>query len=162
MVTRALTEAGVLAALDEVMDPEIPSCSVVDLGIVERVAVTGDAVEVDLLPTFSGCPALDVIGRDVARAVEQLGARTQVRWVRTRPWTTDRITERGRARLAEYGIAPPGSPVVVELGRPDPIACPYCGARATEEQSAFGPTPCRAIRYCPACRNPFEAFKPKG
>lgn len=161
MVTRALTEADVLAALDAVMDPEIPSCSVIDLGIVERVAVSPDGVEIDLLPTFSGCPALDVIGADVEAAVRELGGEPRVRWVRSTPWTTDRISERGRARLAEYGIAPPGSAVVVQLGRPEPIACPYCGATATEEQSAFGPTPCRAIRYCPACRNPFEAFKPK-
>lgn len=160
MVTRALTDTDVRDALAAVMDPEIPSCSVLDLGIVERIAVTDDAIEVDLLPTFSGCPALDVIGADVEVAIARLaaGRAVRVRWMRSPPWTTDRITRQGHARLRDHGIAPP---VLVQIGRPEPVACPYCGAAPTQEDAAFGPTPCRAIRYCPSCRNPFEAFKTK-
>lgn len=153
-----ITESSIRDALRAVMDPEIPTCSIVELGLVERIAITGDAVEVDLLPTFAGCPALDAIREDVARAVAVVapGKIPRVRFVMSPPWTTDRITDEARAHLGDYGIAPP----LLQIGRA-PITCPYCGSDRTEEQSAFGPTPCRAIRYCPACRNPFESFKPK-
>jgi ring-1,2-phenylacetyl-CoA epoxidase subunit PaaD len=155
-----VTEAQVRDALAEVKDPEIPSCSIIELGMVERVAVAEGRIEVDLLPTFAGCPALDMIKADVAARLDDLAPGTEaiVRSVMAPAWTTDRITPEGRAHLGTYGISPP---VVVQLGRPSPIVCPYCGAGATSEGSAFGPTPCRAIRYCPSCRNPFEAFKPK-
>jgi len=156
-----VTVEEVRARLASVMDPEIPSCSVIDLGIVERIHLEGDAVEIDLLPTFSGCPALDVIREDVESAARALTPHVTVRWIRTKAWTTDRITAEGRARLTEYGIAPPGERMLLQLGKPRPIACPYCGSLDTHEDAAFGPTPCRAIRYCPSCKNPFEAFKPK-
>lgn len=156
MVT--LAEADVIAALAEVRDPEIPTARITDLGIVERVAVTPDAIEVDLLPTFAGCPALDSIREDVERTVRALGREPRVRFVMSPPWTTDRLNDAGREALREYGIAPP---VLLQIGR-TPIRCPYCGSEATREESAFGPTPCRTIRYCDACRNPFEGFKPKG
>lgn len=156
-----VTVEEVRARLAEVMDPEIPSCSVLDLGIIERIDVDGDTIEVDLLPTFSGCPALDVIRDDVEAAARALSDDVTVRWIRTTPWTTDRITPQGRARLREYGIAPPGERPLVQIGRPQPVTCPYCGGEGSHEDTAFGPTPCRAIRYCPSCRNPFEAFKPK-
>lgn len=157
---KTLSVEQVHEALRAVKDPEIPTCSIVDLGIVERVEVTADAVEVDLLPTFAGCPALDVIKQDVEQAVRALGTQARVRFVNAPPWTSDRVTPAGAEALREYGI---GSAVVLQIGgKPRPIACPYCGATDTVEESAFGPTPCRTIRYCSSCRNPFEGFKRKG
>lgn len=158
-MVRTLTEDDVRAALAGVCDPEIPTVSIVDLGIVERVAIDGATVEVDLLPTFAGCPALDVIRDDVEGTMRALGLEARVRFVTTPPWTTERLTDTGREALRGFGIAPP----VLRIGRkPAPVACPYCGATSTVEDSAFGPTLCRSIRYCPSCRNPFEAFKQKG
>lgn len=160
----------VLRALGLVMDPEIPTASIVDLGMVERVEVVDQVVEVDLLPTFVGCPAKDVIGEDAEAAVrEAAGDReVRVRFVYDPPWTTDRITEGGKAALREYGISPhweggppEGAVVVPLLGKPAGIPCPYCGSDRTVTESSFGPTPCRAAHFCRACRNAFEGFKVK-
>jgi ring-1,2-phenylacetyl-CoA epoxidase subunit PaaD len=162
-------------ALAAVPDPEIPPCSVVDLGIVEDVRVSDEAVEVDLLPTFTGCPALDVIRVDVTTAVQAAaGGRVAViRFVYSPPWTSDRITDQGRRALVSYGITPPSDrpdeapsdPVVIPLDSVRAVqrsaACPFCGDDQTVLESAFGPTLCRSIYYCRSCRNPFEAFKPK-
>jgi ring-1,2-phenylacetyl-CoA epoxidase subunit PaaD len=169
-----LTEA-VWAALGEVRDPEIPPCSITDLGIVEHVRATAAAVEVDLLPTFAGCPALDVIREDVAAAVAPIAGErdVRVRFLASPPWTSDRVTAAGREAMRSYGLAPPGPgdgstrTVVVPLasvgraGADGPDECPFCGSRDTVRESAFGPTLCRSTHYCRACRNPFEAFKPK-
>ena len=167
-------ETTVLAALAAVPDPEIPTCSIVDLGMVEGVRVLDDAVEVDLLPTFMGCPAKDVIGEDATAAVEAVaGTRSvRVRFVLSPPWTSDRITDAGREALRGYGISGPqhlhgaqtAARVVVPLRGLAPQApspCPFCGSRETQLESGFGPTPCRTTHYCRACRNPFEGFKPK-
>lgn len=166
-------EKRVWDALAEVHDPEIPPCSITDLGIVERVEVSEMQIEVDLLPTFSGCPALDVIGADARAAVESVadGRAVAVRFVYSPPWTSDRITDLGREALRTYGITPPGT----ELGSPaqafipigalrkpqSPLTCPFCGSRQTDLESSFGPTLCRSIHFCRDCRNPFEGFKPK-
>jgi len=163
-------ERRVWGALEGVHDPEIPPCTITDLGIVERVKVTSDAVEVDLLPTFAGCPALDVIRADVQAAVREAVPQheARVRFVYTRPWTSDRITLRGREALRSYGLTPPGSGtgrVVIPLASLSPgspgATCPFCGSTDTVLESAFGPTLCRTTHFCEACRNPFEAFKPK-
>ena len=161
-------------ALGTVHDPEIPPCSITDLGIVEDVRVAEDAVEVDLLPTFVGCPALDVIRDDVTMAVQAVaeGRAVRVRFLYSPPWTSDRITQRGHEALKAYGITPPGSgqggetrttliPLSAVQRGPREAACPFCGAAETVLESDFGPTLCRSIRFCPSCRNPFEAFKPK-
>jgi ring-1,2-phenylacetyl-CoA epoxidase subunit PaaD len=172
MVTRAdpLTlEAAVWAALAEVRDPEIPPVSITDLGIVERVVVTDDAVEIELLPTFAGCPALDVIRADAERAGVAVAEdrEVEVRFVYSPPWTSDRITPAGREALRSYGLTPPGEGLVflplASLGTAtvDPAPCPFCGSTDTELESAFGPTLCRSTHFCRTCRNPFEAFKPK-
>jgi ring-1,2-phenylacetyl-CoA epoxidase subunit PaaD len=145
-----VTEAGVRAVLQTVMDPEIPTASIVDLGMVEAVRASEDGVEVDLVPTFSGCPALDVIREDVRAALAKAGVSATVRFVTAPAWTTDRIVPAGRAALPLYGVSAPGD-----------LARPFCGSTQTEEQSRIGPTPCRSIRYCAACRNPYEGFKPK-
>jgi ring-1,2-phenylacetyl-CoA epoxidase subunit PaaD len=148
-------EAAVRDALAQVKDPEIPVCSITQLGLVERVDVTEDAVEVTLLPTFVGCPALEEIRIDAERAVVEAaaGRRVTVRFSLEVPWTTDRITDVGHEALRTFGIAPP----LLQIAVP----CPICGSRDTTLEAPFGPTPCRTIRYCNACRNPFEGFKPK-
>lgn len=167
MVSAVTADRRVEDALTEVMDPEIPACSIVDLGMVERLEVTDEAVEVDLLPTFVGCPAKDLIGEDVERAVRQVaGDRdVRVRFVNRPAWTTDRITEGGKAALREYGIAPhwdrPPGPTPISLLMTSGVSCPFCGSTDTVQESAWGPTPCRAAHYCRACRNPFEGFKTK-
>lgn len=165
--TRTLRDR-VREALAAVPDPEIPACSIADLGMIERIEVTDSAVEVDLLPTFVGCPAKDIIGEDAARAVRDVAGdrEVRVRFVYDPPWTTDRITEAGKEALRGFGIAPhwerTAAPVVVPLTRkPQAVACPYCGSRETAMEAAFGPTPCRAQHFCSACRNPFEGFKQK-
>jgi ring-1,2-phenylacetyl-CoA epoxidase subunit PaaD len=152
-------ETAVREALALVKDPEIPVCSITDLGLVERVEVTADRVAVTLLPTFVGCPALDLIRDDAERAVTEAapGHEVTVRYTFEPPWTTERITPAGREALRTFGIAPPGSAPVVKIA----VRCPHCGSLATTVESEFGPTPCRTIRYCTSCRNPFEGFKPK-
>lgn len=160
-------EQRVRDALESVHDPEIPACSITDLGMVQRVDVTEDAIEVDLLPTFVGCPAKDVIGEDVRAALRVVtdGRELQVRFIYDPPWTTDRINERGRARLREVGIAPHWErvegPVSLPLMRVSGVPCPFCGSTETQMESAWGPTPCRTQHFCRACRNPFEGFKEK-
>lgn len=170
MVTVATLQDRIRAALEAVMDPEIPTCSIADLGMIERVAATDDAVEVDLLPTFVGCPAKDVIGADAREALRDVAGdrEVRVRFVYDPPWTTARITDAGKAALREYGISPhweggpPAGPVVVPLlSKKAGVPCPYCGSAETVMESAFGPTPCRAAHFCRACRNAFEGFKRK-
>jgi ring-1,2-phenylacetyl-CoA epoxidase subunit PaaD len=168
---RTELERSVWEALAGVHDPEIPPCSITDLGIVEAVRGTDEAVEIDLLPTFTGCPALDVIREDVGAAARGVadGRSVLVRFVYSTPWTSDRITPAGRRALQTYGITPPGSRaadrVVIPLASIRRVersaACPFCGGEDTVLESAFGPTLCRATHFCRTCRNPFEAFKPK-
>jgi ring-1,2-phenylacetyl-CoA epoxidase subunit PaaD len=162
-------ELAVWEALAGVRDPEIPPISITDLGMVERVRVADARVEVELLPTFVGCPALDVIRAEADRALREVAGDVpvEVRFVYGPPWTSDRITPAGREALRTYGLTPPGDrplPFVplaslrpTEGGAP----CPFCRSDDTVLESAFGPTLCRATLFCRACRNPFEAFKPK-
>ncbi len=160
-------ELRVRAALETVHDPEIPACSITDLGMVERVQVREDAVEVDLLPTFVGCPAKDVIAEDVRAALRDTvdGRELRLRFVYDPPWTTDRISERGRANLREVGIAPhwerTNGPVPISLMSVSGVSCPFCGSGDTKMESAWGPTPCRTQHWCASCRNAFEGFKEK-
>lgn len=161
MVTKTLPD--VWEVLAEVKDPEIPAVSVVDLGIIEGVEVDGDTVKVTALPTFVGCPALEVIERDIQSALRDAGYEPEVDFVFDPPWTTDRITADGKRKLEEYGLAPPtgkapAGPVRLTLLAPG--TCPYCGSKDTVMESPFGPTLCRATSYCKSCRNPFEQFKP--
>jgi ring-1,2-phenylacetyl-CoA epoxidase subunit PaaD len=151
-------ESAVRDALSQVKDPEIPVCTITDLGLVERVSVADGRVEVTLLPTFVGCPALDMIRADAERAVRDAvpGLAVNVAYTFDPPWTTDRITPEGREALRAFGIAPPGA-ALLQIS----VRCPNCGSPATMVESEFGPTPCRTIRYCTSCRNPFEGFKPK-
>ena len=164
-------ELAVWEALASVHDPEIPPLAITDLGIVEAVRVSADRVEVDLLPTFVGCPALDVIREDVGAAARTVaeGREVAIRFVYSPPWTSDRITPDGREALRSYGLTPPGEGghsttfiPLAALGSPQtPVTCPFCGSDDTVLESAFGPTLCRTTHFCRACRNPFEGFKPK-
>lgn len=161
------------AVLAEVPDPEVPAISVCDLGIVREVQVGADgALEVVLTPTYSGCPATEVIEQSVLAAVDAAGLGPARAVTRRHPaWTTDWISEDGRRKLLAYGIAPPGAcaapqasstSVVRWLGRGgEPVvACPRCASPRTERLSAFGSTACKALYRCLACREPFEHFKP--
>ena len=156
-------------ALHTVLDPEVPALSVCDLGIVREVLDHDDHLEVVLTPTYSGCPATEVIESDVRAAVTKAGlGPVRVSMRRSPAWTTDWISEEGRRKLREYGIAPPGpalpegeSPIRIVRRRPEPaLACPHCGSRHTERLSAFGSTACKALHRCLDCREPFEHFKP--
>ncbi len=144
-----------------VVDPEIPVLSIVDLGILRDVVVAGDRVEVLITPTYTGCPAMNAIKADIERAVADAHlAPVSVKLVWSPAWTTDWITDRGRQRLLDYGIAPPvrgqGRPTL--FGRPS-VACPRCGSHDTEPLAAFGSTACKALWRCLACREPFDYFK---
>lgn len=152
------------AVLDTVPDPEMPAISVGELGMVVDVRVETTAgrnrVEVDLVPTFSGCPATAVIQEDSRSAIAELDGvdEVDVRFVNHVVWEPERISAPGRRKLAEFGIAPPGSgQTLLQIGR---VRCPLCGSRDTVADSPFGPTPCRATNYCRQCRNPFEVIKP--
>ena len=145
-------EDAVRDILRGVADPEIPTVSIVDLGMVERIEVGPDRVEVELLPTFVGCPAQDLIRSSVIDALAPLGRQAIVGFSFRVPWTSDRITELGRERLAASGFAPPADPAAVR--------CPYCSSGRVAMDSAFGSTQCRSLFYCRDCRQPFEAFKP--
>lgn len=163
-IQQNVTEESVREALLDVMDPEIPNLSIVDLGIVREVSVGEAEIEVELLPTFVGCPALDVMKESVQERLRELapGHGITVKVTLEETWTTDRISERGREVLKSSGFAPPqrmpqGKLNLIQLM---PVAeCPYCGSRRTVMDNAFGPTLCRAIYYCTSCRQPFEQFK---
>lgn len=144
-------EALVLRALAGVMDPELPMVSIVDLGMVGEIAV-GPAIRVALLPTFVGCPALELIQASVAERLAPFGRPVDVEATFEIPWTSERITPAGLAALAAAGIAPP---TALEDTR-----CPHCASAQVVRDSLFGPTQCRSLFYCRACRQPFEAIKP--
>jgi ring-1,2-phenylacetyl-CoA epoxidase subunit PaaD len=166
-VTRAappLTRARALAVLEEVMDPEVPVLSVVELGIVRDVRVEDDRVIVTVTPTYSGCPAMRTIEQDIERSLLARGAGSVTVQVSYTPaWTTDWIPAAAREKLRAYGIAPPGPAdhdALVAIGRRRAaVRCPYCGATATELRSEFGSTACKAIHVCRSCQQPFEEFK---
>jgi len=158
-----VTVEDVWSALDEIPDPEIPVISLVDLGVIKQVAVDGPRVRVELTPTFMGCPALDAMRSALEARIEALGGEPEVHVVLDDSWSTDRITAAGRAKLEASGFAPPapraaGTPTLVQLER-GACRCPWCGSTDTRLENIFGPTPCRSLRYCNGCRQPFELFK---
>ncbi len=153
-------EARVWAALAEVPDPELPLVSVVDLGLIGRVSASPARIHVELLPTFVGCHALELMQAAVAARLAGLTSVVEVEAVFDPPWTSDRITAEGGRRLRTMGVAPPGTGGASLISLDAPVACPHCGSSRTRLENAFGPTQCRTIRYCPDCRQPFEAFKP--
>ena len=148
--------------LEQVPDPEIPVLSVVDLGIIRAVdeSPDGGSVTVTLTPTYSGCPATEVIMRDVRTALEAAYDVVDVRTRLSPAWTTDWLSEKGREKLHGFGIAPPAGRTtlpLVDVGTPN--SCPHCGSGDVEELAAFGSTPCKALYRCTACLEPFDYFK---
>lgn len=158
VATMSAAEQEVWQALEDVPDPEIPSISVVELGIIHTVARDAAGVRVEVLPTFVACPALDIIRATIAERLAGMAPTVEVAVTYAVPWTTERISAAGRKKLRAAGLAPPvpGENLIAVL----PIAeCPYCGSRHTSLENPFGPTLCRAIYYCNDCRQPFEQFK---
>ena len=174
MVT--LTEPQVWEALAEIPDPEIPVVSLVDLGVIRSVDVQSSQVRIEFTPTFLGCPALEFM----KRAIEERVPGADVEVIQDDSWSTDKITPAGREKLRAAGFAPPAPRPLAAAGgqEPPPGAggfaagasslvqlrsqvhkCPYCGSTETKLENIFGPTPCRSLRYCESCRQPFEQFK---
>lgn len=160
-------EARIWSELAAIADPEIPAISLVELGVIGSVTVADRRVEIELLPTFVGCPAIGVMQEQISERIGALGIADEVvvRLSFDPPWTSDRITPEGRERLRASGFAPPHvgpAPVggsLAELTVLRVAECPYCGSRNTTLENAFGPTLCRAIYHCANCRQPFEQFK---
>jgi ring-1,2-phenylacetyl-CoA epoxidase subunit PaaD len=158
-----VSRAALLAAARAVPDPEIPVLTLGDLGVIRDLRVSGaGAVEVDITPTYTGCPATAVIAADVHDALHRAGAgQVRVQTVLSPPWTTDWMSEAGRTKLREFGIAPPGpvsrpaGPVRLALS----ARCPRCGSTDTREISRFGSTPCKSLWTCRSCAEPFDSFK---
>jgi ring-1,2-phenylacetyl-CoA epoxidase subunit PaaD len=158
-----VTETQVWDALAEIPDPEIPVISLVDLGVVREIDVSEGHVRVDFTPTFLGCPALEVMRDAMAEQIRALGAEPEINVCLDDSWSTDRITPEGREKLRASGFAPPPAreatgPTLVQL-QASAHRCPYCGSTDTKLENIFGPTPCRSLRYCTSCRQPFEQFK---
>jgi ring-1,2-phenylacetyl-CoA epoxidase subunit PaaD len=163
LIHPAVSPEAVWRALAEIADPEIPVISIVDLGVVTDVRVDGEQVEIDFAPTFMGCPALETMRSQIEDAVRELGGEPEVNVVLDDSWSTDLISAEGRQKLRAAGFAPPTprtseAPTLVQLER-GPFRCPWCGSTDTRLENLFGPTPCRSLRYCNACRQPFEQFK---
>ena len=140
-------------------DPELPHVTIGELGMVRSVEIEGARAHVRLTPTYTGCPATEQIQADVEAAVVAAGYEPAVEFVMSPPWTTDDITDEGRAKLTAAGIAPPGpaadGPIAIDL----PVECPRCGSRRTRMTAAFGATACKSLHFCDACNEPFESFK---
>ncbi|MGW2633538.1 1,2-phenylacetyl-CoA epoxidase subunit PaaD [Streptomyces chattanoogensis] len=165
VTTTALTalEEKLLAVAGSVPDPELPVLTLAELGVLRGLRLASpDRVEVQLTPTYTGCPAIEAMSADIERALHEHGIpQVEVRTVLSPPWTTDAITAEGRRKLAAFGIAPPrptgpaGGPVTVDLT----IRCPHCGSTDTTLLSRFSSTACKALRRCETCREPFDHFK---
>jgi ring-1,2-phenylacetyl-CoA epoxidase subunit PaaD len=164
MVAGDVTRAQILSWLEEVKDPEVPVLSVVELGVVRDVHLTADAVTVDITPTYSGCPALDVMSAEIRKTLEGHGIGAVVVRIRfDEVWTTEWMSAAAKEKLRAYGIAPPLSvsteDQLVPLRRRLAVSCPLCGSSDTEQKSEFGSTACKAIFVCRSCREPFDYFK---
>lgn len=157
-----LSEEQIWQLLEEVKDPEVPIVSVVELGIIRSVSWLDDELTVEVTPTYSGCPATDLIEELIADGLRQGGIRNPlVKRVLTPAWTTDWITPAGREKLREFGIAPPqgSASKMTLLGHDQQITCPHCGSKHTEQISEFGSTACKALYRCTECLEPFDYFK---
>jgi ring-1,2-phenylacetyl-CoA epoxidase subunit PaaD len=147
--------------LAEVPDPEIPVLSIEDLGILRDVEVDGEHVVVTVTPTYSGCPAMDEIRSDIVAALHDRGiADVEVRTVLAPAWTTDWMSEDGKRKLREFGIAPPGQLLLqIQPFSRQSVECPQCGSSDTEELTRYGSTSCKSMWRCRSCREPFDHFK---
>ena len=157
-----LTEVLIYNWLEEVKDPEIPVLSLVDLGVITNIQLNDNAVDIEMTPTFVGCPALDLMKTEIREVLAKHGVNDVTIHVSFRePWTSDRISEKGKLALKNFGLAPPPSrEIFTDLEVLEHAACPRCNGTDTEMKSAFGPTLCRSIHYCNTCKEAFEQFKP--
>ena len=156
------TKEDILQWLEVVKDPEIPVISLIDLGVITNVDVDQHGkVRVDMTPTFAGCPAMDYMKKDVEEVLREKDVEFEVKISFESHWSSNRITEKGRAALKSFGLAPPAKyQVIPDLNILDKTPCPYCDSQTTEMKSPFGPTLCRSLHYCNNCRQAFEQFKP--
>ncbi len=157
-----VTEKEIWQYLEEVFDPEVPVLTVIDLGVVQKVSLESDVCKVTITPTYSGCPAMKRIEDDIIEKLTEKGVpKTEVELVLSPAWTTDWITEAGRKKLKEYGIAPPEDEPdkTVLFAKPVVVPCPNCGSRDTRMVSQFGSTACKAHYQCNDCLEPFDYFK---
>lgn len=155
-------DPALLPVLMQVADPEIPVLSVVDMGVVRSALFDNNIVKIEITPTYSGCPAMDVIGDDIKKALNMAGYIAEVKLILAPAWTTDWITEAGRSALQNYGIAPPLNPEADKsalLGQKRVVPCPQCGSTNTIMVSQFGSTACKALFKCEDCLEPFDYFK---
>lgn len=155
------TESDIYCWLEDVKDPEIPVLSVVDLGVITNVTISDDEVTVTITPTFVGCPALDLMKEEIKLALQNKGLKAAVEVSYTPPWSSDRITDKGKKALKNFGLAPPSSTALIsDIDLLENVACPRCNSINTELKTPFGTTLCRAIHYCHPCKETFEHFKP--
>ncbi len=157
-----VTEAQIWEWLEDVFDPEVPVLTVVDLGVVRKVNVSREEIKITITPTYSGCPAMQVIEEDIRRKLLGEGLMNlNIETVLSPAWTTDLISENGRKKLKEYGIAPPEDEVDKSVLFSDPLVvpCPNCNSRETKMISEFGSTACKAHYNCLSCKEPFDYFK---
>ena len=161
MVTQSITEKKIWKILEEVYDPEIPVLSVIDLGIIREVNADIDPIEITITPTYSGCPAMDVISMNIRLALIQNDfGEVKIRQQLSPAWTTDWMTEIGKQKLTSYGIAPPVSKTFDKVYFKNIIVpCPLCHSKNTQLISEFGSTSCKALYQCNDCREPFDYFK---
>jgi ring-1,2-phenylacetyl-CoA epoxidase subunit PaaD len=158
----AITEQDIWLALERVKDPEIPVLSLVDMAMISKVELNNDKCFIYFTPTFVGCPALDMMKRDIKTEVELLGIATEVVVDMNTTWSSDKMSAEAKTKLEKFGIAPPVTIDDSELTQEalDRVRCPHCHSTDTTLRSAFGSTLCRAIRFCFACKQGFEQFKP--
>ncbi len=158
----SLTTAKLYSWLEEVKDPEIPVLSLVDLGVITAVHIDGEKVKIEMTPTFVGCPALDMMKNEIVEVLHKHGvSEVDVHVSFREPWSSDKISEKGKIALKNFGIAPPSSDkVITDLDLLEHATCPRCNGTNTEIRNFFGPTLCRSIHYCRDCQEAFEQFKP--
>ncbi|HRI80391.1 MAG TPA: phenylacetate-CoA oxygenase subunit PaaJ [Cyclobacteriaceae bacterium] len=159
----AITRDDIMRWLEDVKDPEIPALSLVDLGVITAVAIDGSQVSVEMTPTFVGCPAMEIMKNEVETVLKKNGiAYPEVSVNFKQPWSSDRISEKGKLALKKFGLAPPPpvGKIQVDLDILEHATCPRCNGTNTEMKSPFGPTLCRSLHYCNDCKEAFEQFKP--
>ena len=161
-ITEQQIEQELIPILEQVSDPEIPVLSIMDMGVVRSAVIENKEVKIQITPTYSGCPAMDVIGDDIKKALSDAGYQSHVELILSPAWTTDWITPRGRKALEDYGIAAPLDPIsdkAVLLEEKRMVKCPVCGSHNTKLVSQFGSTACKALFKCDDCQEPFDYFK---
>ena len=164
MKTATYTEDEIRGILNEIPDPEVPAISIVELGVVRDIRITDNGVEVDITPTYSGCPALKTMEDDVRAKMQEHNIPVKIKTIFKPAWTTEWMSDETKEKLRAYGIAPPQKLNFANLhpfakDQSDPLACPFCSSTNTRLTSQFGSTACKALYFCDNCHQPFEHFK---